>query len=111
MHLSPTASVGPAPWQNLGAAGPVQAPAALEVPGGDESEVRQAFDSFVGQTFYGQMLASLRKSVGKPAYFHGGQAEEMFRKQLDQVLAEKLSEKSAGQFTGPMFDLFTLQRR
>ncbi len=74
-------------------------------------ETREAFNSFVGQTFYGQMLKSMRSSVGKPAYFHGGQAEEIFQQQLDQVLTEEMTEASADSFTGPMYDLFTLQRQ
>jgi flagellar protein FlgJ len=78
---------------------------------GNDTEVRKAFDSFVGQTFFGQMLSSMRKTVGKPAYFHGGRAEEMFQQQLDQVLGEKLSNASADKFSGPMFELFSLERR
>jgi hypothetical protein len=66
-------------------------------------EVREAFTQFVGQTFFGQMIGAMRTSLGKPAYFHGGQAEEIFRGQLDQVLAEEMTEKSASQFTDPMF--------
>ena len=72
----------------------------------DDGETREAFDSFVGQLFFGQMLKAMRKTVGKPAYFHGGQTEEIFQQQLDQVLGEKLSEASRHQFSGPMFDLF-----
>ena len=75
-----------------------------------EGELRKQFDTFVGESFYGQMLSSMRKTVGKPAYFHGGQAEEVFRGQLDQMLASKLSDASAHSFTGPMFDLFSLNR-
>jgi Rod binding domain-containing protein len=78
---------------------------------GDQPELRKAFDSFVGETFYGQMLEAMRKTQQKPAYFHGGQAEEMFRKQLDQTLATKMAESSASSFTGPMFDLFELNRK
>ena len=74
-------------------------------------ETRKAFDSFVGQTFYGQMLKSMRSSVGKSAYFHGGQAEEIFQQQLDQVMTEEMTTASADTFTGPMYDLFTLQRQ
>jgi hypothetical protein len=77
----------------------------------ERPELRKAFEDFVGQTFYSQMLSSMRKTVGKPAYFHGGQGEEIFRGQLDQVLAEKLSDASADKFAGPMYDLFTLSRR
>ena len=65
----------------------------------------------MGETFFGQMLKSMRKTVGKPAYFHGGRAEEIFTQQLDQVLAEKLSEASADKLSGPMYELFTLGRK
>jgi hypothetical protein len=76
-----------------------------------ESRLRAAFDAFVGQTFYGQMLSTMRKTVGKPAYFHGGRGEEVFQAQLDQTLAEIMTKANAAQFTGPMFHLFTLGRK
>ena len=72
--------------------------------------MREAFKDFVGQTFFGQMLSAMRKTVGKPAYFHGGRTEEVFQAQLDQVLAEKLSDASAETFADPMYELFTLPR-
>ena len=75
-----------------------------------DNRLRAAFDAFVGQTFYAQLLGAMRDTVGKPAYFHGGRAEEVFQAQLDQVLAEHMTEASAAEFTGPMFDLFTLPR-
>ncbi len=89
-------------------------PAAPKPPsreGQDDGELRQVFDAFVGETFFGQMLKAMRKTVGKSAYFHGGRAEEIFQQQLDQVLSEKLSKASGGKFSGPMFELFTLGRR
>ena len=67
--------------------------------------VREAFTSFVGETFFHQMIKAMRTSVGKPAYFHGGQAEEIFRGQLDQTLSEHMTRASASQFTEPMFEL------
>ncbi len=76
-----------------------------------DREVREAFHDFVGQTFYGQLLSAMRKTVGKPAYFHGGRAEEVFQNQLDQVLSEKLSDATAETFTEPMYQLFALSRR
>jgi len=76
----------------------------------DDKELRKAFDDFVGQTFYGQMLSAMRETVGKPAYMYGGRAEEVFQKQLDQVMAEKLSDATAATFTGPMYELFSLPR-
>jgi hypothetical protein len=77
----------------------------------DDPEVQQAFQDFVGQTFFSQLLSAMRKTVHKPAYFHGGRAEEIFQGQLDQVLAEKLSDAAADCFTGPMYELFNLPRQ
>ena len=77
----------------------------------EESRLREAFDSFVGEVFFGQILKAMRKTVGKPAYFHGGRTEEVFTQQLDQVLAEKLSKTCAPKLSEPMFELFSMQRR
>lgn len=98
------------PAVSLSVGGTYAKPAALEA-GGEQAELRQAFDAFVGEVFFGQMLESMRKSLGKPAYFHGGRAEEVFTSQLDQVLAEQMTAASAHQFSGPMFELFNLERR
>jgi hypothetical protein len=50
------------------------------------------------------MIKAMRATVGKPAYFHGGRAEEVFQGQLDQRLAEHLTEASASRFAEPMFE-------
>lgn len=76
----------------------------------DQKELRGAFDAFVGKVFYGQLLAEMRKSVGKPAYFHGGRGEEVFQAQLDQVLGERMAQSNASQFSDAMFQLFTQSR-
>jgi flagellar protein FlgJ len=76
-----------------------------------QAEVREAFHDFVGQTFFGQMIASMRSTQGDVPYFNGGRAEKIFQGQLDQVLAEELSEASASQIADPMFELFQLHRR
>ena len=90
-----TTSSAPSPrWEGM-AAGP---------------ELKEAFSDFVGQTFFGQLIASMRKTVDKPAYFHGGRAEEVFQGQLDQMLAERISDSSREQFADPMFELFSMQR-
>jgi hypothetical protein len=77
----------------------------------DDGQLRETFGQFVGEAFFGQLMKSMRASVGKPAYFHGGRGEEVFQGQLDQLLAEKISEASADRFAGPMFELFQLQRQ
>jgi Rod binding domain-containing protein len=77
----------------------------------DNPALRKAFNQFVGETFYGQMLQAMRKSQSKPAYFNGGRAEEVFTQQLDQVLTKKLAETSSDKLSGPMYELFTQARK
>lgn len=76
----------------------------------DDNKLRETFDQFVGGSFYGMLFKTMRESVGKSAYFDGGQAEEIFQQQLDQVMTEKMTEATASSFTGPMFELFNLSR-
>ncbi len=87
--------------------GPISQAKAPEKP----NEARETFDKFVGEVFYGQLLKAMRSTQSKPAYFHGGRAEEVFQQQFDQVLTEELTESGAAQFTGPMFELFNMSRR
>lgn len=83
----------------------------VSTKGTSEDRLRKTFDTFLGEVYFGQMLKAMRKTIGKPAYVYGGQAEEIFTQQLDQVLAESLTKTLAPQISGPMFELFTLSRR
>ena len=74
-------------------------------------QLREVFHDFVGQTFYGQMFQAMRQTVHKSAYFDGGRAEEIFQTQLDQVLAEKMTDATAESLSDPMFELFQLSQR
>ena len=69
-----------------------------------EGELHEKFTQFVGEAFYGQMLKAMRSTVGKPAYFYGGHAEEVFQGQLDQTMAEHLTKASASKLAEPMFE-------
>ena len=69
----------------------------------EAQEVQKTFRTFVGEAFFGQMLKAMRSTQGKPAYFHGGHAEEVFRGQLDQALAQEMTEASADKIADPMF--------
>jgi Rod binding domain-containing protein len=70
---------------------------------GSPEQLHQKFTQFVGEAFFGQMIKAMRTTVGKPAYFDGGRAEEAFRGQLDQKLAEEMTKSSADKFAEPMF--------
>ena len=97
------------------AAANVEAPTTLEPPRTkletvDETKLRETFNQFVGETFFTQLIKSMRTSVGEPAYFHGGRAEEVFQGQLDQMLSEEFAKTSSDQIAAPMYELFQLQR-
>ena len=76
----------------------------------DNSKLRETFDQFVGESLFTQMIKSMRSTVSKPAYFHGGRAEEVFQSQLDQKLAEEITKASADKFSEPMFELFMARK-
>jgi hypothetical protein len=69
-------------------------------------ETKEAFQQFVGETFYGLMLKQMRQSVEQGPYFHGGQGEAIFQQQFDQALVERMSAASADTFAEPMYALF-----
>lgn len=79
-------------------------PISLAKQTGTEKELREKFTQFVGETFYGQMFKAMRSTVGKPAYFYGGRAEEVFQSQLDQTMAQELTKSTAATFAEPMFE-------
>jgi flagellar protein FlgJ len=83
--------------------------AGAEVPA--DEDLRKAFQDFVGQTFFSQMISSMRSTQQEAAYFNGGRAEKIFQGQLDQILSEELSNASAAQISDPMFKLFQLRRQ
>ncbi|MBW3542028.1 MAG: rod-binding protein [Planctomycetes bacterium] len=72
---------------------------------GDE-RLREVFQGFVAGTFYQQMLKALRQTHGRPAYLHGGRAEEIFQARLDQHVAEDLAANSGRAFSDELFDAF-----
>ncbi len=60
-----------------------------------DKELRKRVDEFVGMTFYGTLLRTMRDSSMKGPYGHGGRGEEIFTGQLDTILAQRM-----GQATG-----------
>ncbi|TWT73534.1 Rod binding protein [Posidoniimonas polymericola] len=94
--IAATQGRAPLPASGLASGSPDQLEAA--------KETKQAFTDFVGKTFYAQMLKSMRQTVGKPAYFDGGRAEEVFRGQLDQTIADKMCESNGHSLADGMFE-------
>jgi len=84
---------------------------AIDAQAPENDELRQAFQDFVGQTLFSQMIASMRSTQEGAAYFNGGRAEKIFQGQLDQMLSEELSDASASKISDPMYKLFQLRRQ
>lgn len=78
---------------------------------GTSLETRQAFQDFVAGTFFKQMLKSLRSGQGEIQYLGGGQAEKLFRGQLDQQLAEDLARDHGAPFAAPLYQNFENYRQ
>ncbi len=78
---------------------------------GSSLETKQAFQNFVAGTFFKQMLKSLRSGQGEIQYLGGGQAEKMFRGQLDQQLAEDLAKDHGAHFAAPLYPNFENYRQ
>jgi Rod binding domain-containing protein len=74
----------------------------------ESQDQRGAFQSAVAGLLFGQMIKSLRSGVGKPAYLHGGQAEDLFQAQMDQVVAEQLARHHGGPFVDELYRRFLI---
>ena len=72
-------------------------------------EVREKFQDFAAGTFYKEMLKSLRSGQKHSKYFYGGQAEEIFRGQMDQQVAEDMAHQYGGPFANPLFEAYSRQ--
>jgi Rod binding domain-containing protein len=95
----------------IAAVSPIDSLAARKNAAGSTDELRATFQDAVGSLFYGQMIKALRSGVGKPAYFHGGQAEEMFQAQMDQQVAADLARDHAGGLVEDLFQRFLVDHR
>jgi flagellar protein FlgJ len=87
-----------------------QPPAGASRGGRDTPELREAFNDFVGQTFFGELVKQMRATLHKPAFFHGGMGEDIFQSQLDQRMVEQMSKTSAKTFSDPMYELMMAPR-
>lgn len=80
-----------------GAAGPADDP------------LQKTFQQAIAGLLFGELVKSLRSTVGEPAYLHGGQAERMFQSQMDQYLVEDLAEQSGAGLVGDLYRQFRVQ--
>ncbi|WP_299468747.1 rod-binding protein [uncultured Gimesia sp.] len=107
--MTPLSGIQPSISQTSLSSAVTQAPSQLNQAQKSSPELKQAFQDFVGGTFYKQMFKALRSGQNKPAYFHGGQAEEMFQSHLDQQISEDLAKNQGSAFSDTLFSAFSRQ--
>jgi Rod binding domain-containing protein len=83
--------------------------AASQRPQGRALQVREKFQDFAAGTFYKEMLKSLRSGQKHSKYFYGKQAEEIFRGQFDQQIAEDMARQHGAAFANPLFEAYSRQ--
>jgi Rod binding domain-containing protein len=67
---------------------------------------REAFQDFVAGTFFQQMLKALRSTENELPYIGGGQAEKVFRSQLDQFVSEDLAKTHGAPLVDELYKSF-----
>jgi len=83
--------------------------AATDVPSDAELALQDKFQEFVVGSFYKQMLKALRSAERPSKYFNGGQAEKIFRSQLDQVVTDDLAKRGDQALSNPLYTQFIQQ--
>ncbi|QDV48977.1 rod-binding protein [Gimesia fumaroli] len=107
--MTPLSGIQPSLNQTTLLSEAANAPKGLGQANQNSSELKETFQDFVAGTFYKQMFKAFRSAQNKPAYFHGGQAEEMFQAQLDQQISEDLAKGQGGAFSDTLFSAFSRQ--
>lgn len=107
--MSPLSGIQPSINQTSLTTNNTNAPVQLTQPQKSSPEMKEAFQDFVAGTFYKQMFKALRSGQNKPAYFHGGQAEELFQSHMDQQVSEDLAKNQGSAFSDTLFSSFARQ--
>ena len=97
--------MGAPAWEKL-TERPTEVPKFQQDPTWGSEELHDKFNDFVSGSFFKAMLESMRKTVGKTKLIHGGRAEEIFRSQLDNTLAERMANQSGEGFSHKLFEQF-----
>lgn len=105
--------ISPAQLTPLANSPPAKLPTALSMqqgvkPAGGDAvqnarDLKDAFQQFVGETFFGQLMKSMRQTASEPAYLHGGMAEEQFQGRLDQQVAQDMAAAGSGGLADNLF--------
>lgn len=73
---------------------------------GQKDELREAAEQLVSTTLIMPLFDQLRSDPLAANLFHGGQAESVFRRQLDQTLADRIAGSSGFDLVDSIYDQF-----
>ncbi len=76
----------------------------------DLAALRKTSGQIVGSVFYGTLLKTMRQSVIKGEYGHGGRGEEVFANQLDAILAERMGTAGNSGLANVLYDRLERQQ-
>lgn len=74
-----------------------------------ERQIREAADEFVGMAFILPLMKMSRNDPFKSEMFHGGQGEEAFGAQLDQMRAKQVSPAISKPLVDAIYNRFRTQ--
>ena len=74
-------------------------PTPQPLPATPRDEGEAAFDEFVGQVFFSEMMKALRSTQQEIAYLGGGQGEQTMQSQFDQMLVDQLATSHGSAFS------------
>lgn len=77
----------------------------------DVERLRDVTGQLAGTVFYGTLLRTMRDSVLKGPYGHGGRGEEIFAEQLHGRLAERLGRATKNNLGDQLFRHLECQQR
>ncbi len=75
----------------------------------EQKKMRKAADELVAFSFILPMLKQIRNDPFRSELFHGGQGEEIWGSQLDQTLANRLSERLSLSIGKAVYEQFAQQ--
>ena len=68
------------------------------------TRLREAINQTIGSVFFGPLLKTMRSSPLKSTVGHGGRGEDIFRAQLDGILAERAGTATQYELGDVLFD-------
>lgn len=71
-----------------------------------QAKLKEVTSQFLSAALYLPLMKQMRENPFKTELFHGGMGEDMFNKQMDQQMADRLASSSSGQLGESIYKRF-----